>query len=178
MFFRKKIIRCFISHGAHWAGIQVPSLQIFKTRLDKVLCSLLWVTLLQQGGWTRWPTEVPSNPERSVILWFPHCWEIAVWGANGNNWEVVASNSPLLQSTSSMRRWKAEVPVSPRFQMLERSWSRISAFSNSLWLLSLSSGSFLLEALDSNKIKPWLWEIGIGQDRPYLYQTPGAKMPC
>jgi len=22
-------------------------------RLDKVLCSLLWVTLLQQGGWTR-----------------------------------------------------------------------------------------------------------------------------
>ena len=30
-----------------------PSLEIFKTRLDKVLCSLLWVTLLWQGGWTR-----------------------------------------------------------------------------------------------------------------------------
>ena len=28
------------------------------------------MTLLQQGGWTRWPTEVPSNPELSVILWF------------------------------------------------------------------------------------------------------------
>ena len=26
-----------------------PSLEIFKTRLDKVLCSLLWVTLLRQG---------------------------------------------------------------------------------------------------------------------------------
>ena len=26
-----------------------PSLEIFKTRLDKVLCSLLWVTLLGQG---------------------------------------------------------------------------------------------------------------------------------
>jgi len=30
-----------------------PLLEIFKTRLDKVLCSLLYVTLLQQGGWTR-----------------------------------------------------------------------------------------------------------------------------
>jgi len=27
------------------------------------------VTLLRQGGWTRWPTEVPSNPYYSVILW-------------------------------------------------------------------------------------------------------------
>ena len=23
-----------------------------------------------QEGWTRWPTEVPSNPDHSVILWF------------------------------------------------------------------------------------------------------------
>jgi len=28
------------------------------------------VTLLWQEGWTRWPTEVPSNPYYSVILWF------------------------------------------------------------------------------------------------------------
>ena len=46
-----------------------PSLEIFKPCLDAVLCSLLWVTLLQQEGWTRWPTEVPSNPDHSVILW-------------------------------------------------------------------------------------------------------------
>jgi len=30
-----------------------PSLEIFRTYLDKVLYSLLQVTLLQQGGWTR-----------------------------------------------------------------------------------------------------------------------------
>jgi len=30
-----------------------PALEIFKTHLDKVLCSLLQVTLLWQGGWTR-----------------------------------------------------------------------------------------------------------------------------
>ena len=34
-------------------GCESPSLEIFKTRLDTVLCSLLWVTLLRQGGWTR-----------------------------------------------------------------------------------------------------------------------------
>jgi len=29
--------------------VESPSLEIFKTCLDKVLCSLLWVTLLWQG---------------------------------------------------------------------------------------------------------------------------------
>ena len=33
-------------------AVDSPFLEIFKTRLDKVLCSLLWVTLLWQGGWT------------------------------------------------------------------------------------------------------------------------------
>jgi len=32
--------------------VESPPLEIFKTRLDAVLCSLLWVTLLGQGGWT------------------------------------------------------------------------------------------------------------------------------
>jgi len=29
--------------------VESPSLEIFKTRLDTVMCSLLWVTLLRQG---------------------------------------------------------------------------------------------------------------------------------
>jgi len=33
-------------------AVESPSLEIFKTPLDAVLCSLLWVTLLGQGGWT------------------------------------------------------------------------------------------------------------------------------
>jgi len=33
--------------------VESPSLEIFKTCLDKFLCSLLLVTLLQQGCWTR-----------------------------------------------------------------------------------------------------------------------------
>ena len=33
-------------------AVESPSLEIFKTLLDTVLCSLLWVTLLQQEGWT------------------------------------------------------------------------------------------------------------------------------
>jgi len=33
--------------------MESPSLEIFKTCLDAVLCNLLYVTLLQQGGWTR-----------------------------------------------------------------------------------------------------------------------------
>jgi len=42
------------SHANHDREVvESPSLEIFKTRLDKVLCSLLYVTLLRQGGWTR-----------------------------------------------------------------------------------------------------------------------------
>jgi len=42
----------------HWnrlprEAVESPSLEIFKTYLDKVLCSLLEVTLLGQGSWTR-----------------------------------------------------------------------------------------------------------------------------
>ena len=37
--------------------VESPSLEIFQPRLDKVLCSLLWVT--HRG---------PSNPDHSVIL--------------------------------------------------------------------------------------------------------------
>ena len=33
--------------------VESPSLEIFKPCLDAVLCSLLWVTLLRQEGWTR-----------------------------------------------------------------------------------------------------------------------------
>jgi len=31
--------------------VESSPLEIFKTRLDAVLCNLLWVTLLGQGGW-------------------------------------------------------------------------------------------------------------------------------
>jgi len=33
-------------------AVESPSLEIFQTRLDKVLCPLLWVTVPQQGDWT------------------------------------------------------------------------------------------------------------------------------
>jgi len=41
----------FCKEWATWAGntCEKNLLEIFKTRLDVVLCSLLWVTLLQQG---------------------------------------------------------------------------------------------------------------------------------
>ena len=48
--------------------VESPSLEIFTTHLDKVLVQPALGDPAQQGGWTRWPTEVPSNPYHSV--WF------------------------------------------------------------------------------------------------------------
>ena len=47
--------------------VDSPSLEIFKTRLDKVLCSLLWVTLLQQGVGLDDPQRCLPTPN---MLWF------------------------------------------------------------------------------------------------------------
>ena len=49
-------------------GAGKSPLEIFKTCLDTVLCSLFWVTLLTGWGWTRPSPEVPSNLHHAVIL--------------------------------------------------------------------------------------------------------------
>jgi len=48
--------------------VESPSLEIVKTCLDVVLCSLLWVTLLRQGGWTWVTHRGPCNPYHAVVL--------------------------------------------------------------------------------------------------------------
>ena len=48
--------------------VESPSLEIFKSHLDTVLGNRLWVTLLEQGGWTKPPPEVPSNVNPSVTV--------------------------------------------------------------------------------------------------------------
>ena len=50
-------------------AVESPSLEIFQTRPDKDLYSLLWVTLLgQRLGWVT--PEVPSNPDHAGIVGF------------------------------------------------------------------------------------------------------------
>ena len=46
----------------YWKDTLCPGERIYYGRLQ--------VTLLRQEGWTRWPSEVPSNPYHSVILRF------------------------------------------------------------------------------------------------------------
>jgi len=48
-------------------AVESPSLEIFKPRLDAVLCSRLWVTLLGQGVGLGDPQRSLPNP---TILWF------------------------------------------------------------------------------------------------------------
>ena len=50
---------------------------------------------LRQEGWTRWSTEVPSNPYHSVILWF------CDWREGGEH-----SPSSLFETGLSARMWQ------------------------------------------------------------------------
>ena len=45
--------------------VQSPSSEIIKKRPGY----WLWVALLEQGGWTRRPPEIPSNLSHAVILY-------------------------------------------------------------------------------------------------------------
>ena len=50
--------------------VDAPSLGTFKARLDQALGNLikLWCSCSLQGSWIRWPPEVLSNSQDSVIL--------------------------------------------------------------------------------------------------------------
>jgi len=59
----------------HWHRLPrevvgAPSLETFKARLDGALSNLIKLKCpcSLQGGWTRSPSKVPSNPNYSMIL--------------------------------------------------------------------------------------------------------------
>ena len=67
------------------------------------------------GGWTRWPTEVPSNPYHSVILWFclpvslsaqPESFTENVLAASV--WTLTFSLPSFLVWIEVSQRWRAE----------------------------------------------------------------------
>lgn len=43
---------------------------IFKDHVDIVVCNMLYMDLLEEGGSLRWTPEVPLNISPSVVLWF------------------------------------------------------------------------------------------------------------
>jgi len=54
------------------------------------------VTLLRQEGWTRWPTEVPSNPYHSVILWYCESnWALAQVAQTGGGVSILGDTQKL-----------------------------------------------------------------------------------
>ncbi|KAK4812137.1 hypothetical protein QYF61_000978 [Mycteria americana] len=66
-FFTMRVVRHW--HRLPREVVEALSLGTFKVRLDGTLSNLvqLKMSLLLQGGWTRWPVKVPSNPKHSVI---------------------------------------------------------------------------------------------------------------
>jgi len=139
-------------------AVESPSLEIFKTRLDKVLRSLLWVTLLRQGGWTGWPTEVPSNPEHSVILWRElgkaRCscaryfwwvlhrdepWESTTVPLQDLPWAWMLWEVECLWAEPGWGSWRWRCQASPSWEVCARREDRPSAeLQPSLWILCFS----------------------------------------
>ena len=64
-----------------WGGGGADILHLLISCLIQRDSALPSVILLRQEGWTRWPTEVPSNPYHSVILWKFGSWTDAKIGA-------------------------------------------------------------------------------------------------
>ena len=79
-------------HRLPRAGVESPSLETFKTRLDAVLCSLLWVTLLGQGVGLGDPQRALPAPtilgfwdsvkSSQALLLHTFRESVCVWGGN------------------------------------------------------------------------------------------------
>ena len=58
----------------HWSrlhseAVDASSLEAFKARLDEALSNLFWGGGVPAGGWNQVILRVPSNPNRSMIMW-------------------------------------------------------------------------------------------------------------
>lgn len=85
----------------HWPVLhndvlEYPALEIFKSDLDMVLDNQFQIVLLEQGSWTRWPLEVPSKLNHSVIVWLV-VWFTVVLRRNWSYLKLVIPD-PLLVS--------------------------------------------------------------------------------
>lgn len=74
IWYRQNYYGCNKHFSEHWKmlpreAVEPLSLEILKMHPDMVLWNQPQVNLLEQGAWTRWPLEVPSNPNCYVILW-------------------------------------------------------------------------------------------------------------
>lgn len=67
-FSKEKVLLTVRWHRLPRTVVDSPSLETFKSHLDMVLGNLLQVALLKQGGWTRWPPEVPSSLSFSAAV--------------------------------------------------------------------------------------------------------------
>lgn len=67
-----KLKHTFCSWGDRLPGdlVEYSVFNIIKSPLDMDLGSWLYVALLEQGDWIKWPPQIPSNLNYSVILGF------------------------------------------------------------------------------------------------------------
>lgn len=72
--FRLDITKKILSDGCHTSELccGISTKKIIKAQLDKPLNSLEQphlLNLLWEGGWKRWPPQVPSHPGHFAVLW-------------------------------------------------------------------------------------------------------------
>lgn len=63
----RKLSCCLGQHQNTLEYVEFPFLVILKSHLDMFLGHQVWVVLLEQRSWTRWPPDMPFNLSYSVI---------------------------------------------------------------------------------------------------------------
>jgi len=126
------------------------------------------VTLLWQGGWTRWPTEgdqdVSSNPYHSVILWYPcSCPEWPAPASKGHKLSFFIS-----YNQSSLFSRADHLPCQLVFQHMGMACGfKISLLNNvqpswtSLPLRTASQGTLSTSLLNRSKSALWKSKVAV-----------------
>lgn len=160
-------IWCVVSNRGHQEAVESHFLDIFKTPMDVVLSNLFYLTLFEQGGWSRWSPKAAPNLNHSVTLWFCEDWQLYKVGQRVIHFLMYISlytnmpgEVPLSVSQAKAGLLKpcdnfVRAPLKDLLEVGSWIWKKLHSYLSTSILLDKGGGQCGFPLSTSNPTAPW-----------------------